>query len=68
MAITRSSVTNIKVYYSESDMNAQATGDLTLTNVIEQGVHVDGGNWNEKYKIEIFTDANSVLHGLFVRK
>jgi len=70
MAINRTpgTVTNIKVYQSEAGLLAAATGDVSLTYVISQGVLIGANDPNAKYKIEIYTDANSVLHGLFIPK
>ena len=66
MSVTRSfSATSIKVYDTDSEMQAEATGDLTQIYTVVGGVIIDP-NWPAiKYNIEIYQDDNSVLHGRY---
>ena len=68
MAIIRNKGTNIKVYRDESAMIAEATGDLTRVYTVVGAIYIDPTSYNSLYNIEIYLDASSVLHGLFVRK
>jgi hypothetical protein len=69
MSITRlTSPTKLICYRDTATMLAASTGNLNQLYVIPGGVILDYGTYNETYIIEIFQDANLVLHGLFVRK
>ena len=68
MAIIRNQPTKIKVYRTESELAAAATGDVNLLYKVVGGVLIDLYEPNQLYDIEIFQDSVAALHGLYVRK
>ena len=68
MAVIRNQPTKIKVYRTEAEMQAAATGDVNLLYRITGGVLIDLYEPNELWLIEIFQDVTSKLHGLYVKK
>jgi len=68
MAVIRNQPTKIKVHRTEAELQAAATGDVTLIYKLEQGVLIDLYEPNELWAIEIFQDTVAAYHGLYVRK
>ena len=67
MAVIRNQPTKIKVYRTEAELLAAATGDVNLLYQTTGGVYIDFYETSEIYTIEIFQDTVATLHGLYKR-
>ena len=67
MAVTRNQPTKIKVYRTEAELQAAATGDVTLLYQTTGGFYIDHEELGYIYTIEIFQDTVATLHGLYKR-